>query len=346
MNIAYFLSDHGFGHLMRNLPMMDELSSRGHNIILICGKKQCEFVSQHNKSINCISYHTDVGLILYPGTLIIDKNKTANEVHNSILSWSEKIEFGKNIIKKYNIDRVVIDIVPWAIESAKELNIPSIFMASFTWIEQYEGYVNIDDLEVLRNAFKKTSKNLFFGLINEPTMNLLKEGIDVGFVSRKFNEDNVNRIKQRHKRKIVFLSLGASNSGLDFEIDVSKLPYDFISTKAYKLIGDNVYYIDQNNNDTHDYIKAADICISKAGWTTVSEILISGTRCVLINRKDVVEDTMIIDKLIKKKLAISFDAEDLKNMDFILNNVENFKFNKQKFNNNVDFTSNIIESEL
>ena len=41
-------------------------------------------------------------------------------------------------------------------------------------------------------------------------------------------------------KPIVYVSVGGSNSGLDFEIDVCDLPYQFISTAGLKFVGDNV----------------------------------------------------------------------------------------------------------
>ena len=49
---------------------------------------------------------------------------------------------------------------------------------------------------------------------------MLGEGIDAVFVARPFT-DQVEQIRARHEREIVYLPLGASNTGLDLKIDVS-----------------------------------------------------------------------------------------------------------------------------
>ena len=40
MKVAFFISDHGYGHIMRNLPVAEELLARGYEVIIVIGKNQ------------------------------------------------------------------------------------------------------------------------------------------------------------------------------------------------------------------------------------------------------------------------------------------------------------------
>ena len=42
MRVAYFVTDHGFGHLMRELPVMAEIIRRGHELTVVTGTAQAE----------------------------------------------------------------------------------------------------------------------------------------------------------------------------------------------------------------------------------------------------------------------------------------------------------------
>ena len=81
--------------------------------------------------------------------------------------------------------------------------------------------------------------------------------------------------------------------------------------------------------DTHNYIAACEYIIAKAGWSTVAEALIGGTKLILLDRPSVYEDTFIIDKLKEEKLAISIKGEQLKNLDF--ETIKNFADNKYRY---------------
>ncbi len=50
--------------------------------------------------------------------------------------------------------------------------------------------------------------------------------------------------------------------------------------------------------DTHNYLAASDIVITKAGWGTISEALLSKRNLVLIDREGVLEDTENIEESI------------------------------------------------
>lgn len=342
MNIAFFISDHGYGHIMRNLPVMKELTKRGHNIVVVCGKRHIEIAREYLEEAVYIEFHTDAGLVVKPGTLIVDKEATASAVNGYVSEFPERISLAKSIIKEYSIGAVVADIVPWALLVAKQLSIPSFLMASFTWIEQYESFVNDEDLNVLREAFQTTEQVLYYDLVNKPTSDLLGSGIDVGFVAREFQVDEVIRIKSEHKRPIVFISLGGSNSGLNFEIDVSSLPYDFISTCALKLKGTNVTYLDASVPNSQDYVKAADFCIAKAGWSTVSEMMLAGVKFGVLTRPDVPEDTMIIEELGKRQAAIAINVEELKDMGKVMDKLEKYDFSQICYENNYKKIASIV----
>ena len=179
-------------------------------------------------------------------------------------------------------------------------------------------------------------------MINEPTKNRLGKGIDIGFVARPFNDSEVKKIKNRHKRKTVFLSLGASNTGLDLQIDVSGLEYDFISTRALQIMGDNVEYLEPSVQNTQDYIKASDFCISKAGWATVSEIMLAGVPFGVLNRENVAEDMMTIEQLTERKAAIAINESELTDMETLLKKMEDFAWSKTRYENNYKIVADII----
>lgn len=345
MKIAFFISDHGFGHVMRTLPVIKEIAGRGHEVKMVCGEKHIEIAQEYlGGGIEYISYHTDAGIIVVPGTLLLDKEKTRTAVETYVAEFHERILFGKKIIT--DVDRVVVDIVPWALVAAKEEGVPSYLMASFTWIEQYEGFVGEQELSVLRNAFCSANNVLAYDLLNRPTRELLGAGTPVGFVAREFHEDEVENIRAKHNQPIVFLSLGGSNSGLDFEIDVTGLPYDFIATEAIKVKGNNVSYLELSVPNSQDYVKAADFCIAKAGWSTVSEMMLAGVRFGVLTRPDVPEDTMIIEELEQRKAAIGIDVSELRDMASVMRKLESYERVEQNYENGYMKIADLICKEI
>ena len=106
MNIAFFISDHGLGHLMRNIPVIRCLVSSGHKAVLICSENHINIAKTYLQDLN-ISYftcNTDVGLFVVPGTLKIDKVKTVAEVSSFINQFPDYIKLALKIFTEYHID--------------------------------------------------------------------------------------------------------------------------------------------------------------------------------------------------------------------------------------------------
>jgi hypothetical protein len=344
MRIAFFISDHGFGHIMRNLPVIKEVVKRGHEAVLICAKKQLQIAERYlgDTAVKYVPYHTDAGVLVKPGTLVMDKEKTAEAVDDYICEFPKRIRFATDLLKEYEIARVVADIVPWALSAASEAGVSSYLMASFTWLEQYEGFVPEKNLSVLRSAFQSADHILYYDLANKPTRELLGPGTEIGFVAREYSSEEVKKIRAAHQRKIVFLSLGGSNVGLNFDIDVRHLPYDFITTKALRLIGENVQRLDESVLNMQDYIKAADYCIAKAGWGTVSEMMLAGTKFAVLKRPDVAEDTMTIEELERRHAAFGIEVEKLKDMAAVIDELEHYDRVVQTYENGYRKAADLI----
>ena len=323
---------------MRELPVMRELIRRGHKVTVVTGLQQAEVTDEYlDHKAEIIVENTDSGLVVIPGSLIIDIDATVAKIREHINKWESLIE------KSVDADTYVIDICPWAVMAAKRKGIRSFLMTNFTWVEQYEPFVPADLVDRYRDAYRQADKVIFFDLANEASRKFLGEGFEVGFSARPFDPVKVKEIRDAHDKPIVVITCGASNSGFDFDIDVSRLPYSFIVTRALKLIGDNVEYLDPKTNNTQDYVAAADYCIAKAGWSTVSEFVTAGVRTALLERDDTPEDTMTINQLKDRKLAISIKVDELKDIGKVIEKMDSFEWSDKIYENDYSKIADIIE---
>ena len=212
-------------------------------------------------------------------------------------------------------------------------------------MEQYQGYIDDELLNVFDEAFSSADMALMYELANRPTKKRFQNKVDVGFVARQFHEDEVKKIKDNFARPIVYISVGGSNSGLYFDIDVSNIPYDFVCTEGLKLTGENVHFLPVEVENTQDYIKAADYCISKAGWGSVAELMLAGAKVALINRPDVPEDTMLINELKNRNECISIDVNELRNIYKVIRKLENSSIRTPSYENGYMKVAEIISTE-
>ena len=350
--IAFYISDHGFGHIMRNISVVAYILEHTENrIVLVSGNPHIAAVKEYlgkyttaenlNERFITIEQHTDIGFALRSGTLLVDWQETEKRVRDYISEFPKYIKNARELLRKYKVDTVVCDIVPWILTAARKEGIPSYIMASFPWVEQYEKDLPTELVEEYRKAYDSADNVILYGLHTPFVENTLKNRCEVSLCARPFHSDKVRKIREQYGDKpIVFISIGMSNDGINGITDVGDLPYSFIVTEGVNLTGENVHTISKAIDNTQDYVLASDFCIAKAGWTTISEILIAKKPMALLSRPDVAEDSMYIEKLVRSGLAVEITTQELGNIAEVLNRMKSIT---QGENNYRDDTCKIAE---
>lgn len=346
-SIAFYISDHGFGHASRNIPIIRYILETNKNIKMVIktGKAQGNFIKdligEFNGRVSYFLESIDVGLALKENSLDIDKDKLTEKVLEYLNSFEERIDKEIEFLHYYNVNLIVSDIVPWIFKCANELSIPSILISNFTWIEIYKEYLSKEICDKYIECYKLADKALFYELYMEEMKYYIRNYEEVSLCSREFDLEKADKIKRSFKRPIVYISVGRSVALKD-GIDVSSLNYDFIVTDGICLYGDNIYYLDKETPNTQDYLIASNFVITKAGWGTISEALLGKKKIAVLSRDSVAEDRNTIRKLTRKGLAIevNFDLEK------ILDDLEEFNpyYDKYNFRNDYEKIGNYLIS--
>lgn len=343
--IAFFISDHGFGHDSRNIPIIRYIleATKDIRIIIKTGKNQGQFirdlVGDFNGRVTYFFEAMDMGLVLKKNSLDVDSEKLEEKVQDYISSFEEKVSKENEFLHYNNVNLIVSDIVPWIFKCANELSIPSILISNFTWVEIYKEYLSNEICDKYIDCYKLGDKALFYELYMEEMKDYIKNYEKVSLCSRDFDLEKADKIKRSFKSPIVYISVGRSVALKD-EVDVSSLNYDFIVTDGIRLSGDNVHYLDKETPNTQDYLIASDFIITKAGFGTISEALLGKKKIAVLSRDNVAEDRNTIKKLVGMELAIevNFDLED------VLKDLEKFipSFDRYDFKNDYKKIGDLI----
>ena len=252
---------------------------------------------------------TDLGLILKPGTMEIDKEVLLKEMKKFMSTWDALIEQEKEWLTETDIDLVVSDIVPWVFMSARLSGVKSVFISNFTWVEIYKELFEEEVYQNYLSCYQEADIALLYPLAGkiDEYFEVTKE---VGMSCRSFNYENVKRIKAKYNIPIVYMSVGRSVELQDI-IEVGGLPYHFIYTEGIKLSGRNAELLPVNTENTQDYIKAADYMITKAGWGTVAEAICAQKPMLVLRRDEVVEDRVTLRNLLDLGIALPIGTEEL-----------------------------------
>ena len=343
--IAFFISDHGFGHDSRNIPIIRYIleATKDIRIIIKTGKNQGQFirdlVGDFNGRVTYFFEAMDMGLVLKENSLDVDSEKLEEKVQDYISSFEEKVSKENEFLHYNNVNLIVSDIVPWIFKCANELSIPSILISNFTWVEIYKEYLSNEICDKYIDCYKLADKALFYELYMEEMKDYIKNYEKVSLCSRDVDLEKADKIKRSFKRPIVYISVGRAVALKD-EVDVSSLNYDFIVTDGIRLSGDNVHYLDKETPNTQDYLIASDFIITKAGFGTISEALLGKKKIAVLSRDNVAEDRNTIKKLVGMGLTIevNFDLED------VLKDLEKFipSFDRYDFKNDYKKIGDLI----
>lgn len=113
--IAFYVSSHGFGHMTRNLAIIEEiLEKTNYHIYLTSGEYQNDFakfyLSKYGNRIIYKNMCTDIGLINYPGTLEVNKKVLEESLLQFINSWEKEVSKEYQFLLDYDIHSVISDV--------------------------------------------------------------------------------------------------------------------------------------------------------------------------------------------------------------------------------------------
>lgn len=323
--ICFYLSDHGFGHIARNIPIIiSALKKHGSYCIVVCGQRHIEFARQNLeifltaeeiKRVYFRTDQTDIGLICRNGTLDVDTEALTKAADEYLSGLPQKAKQESEWLKANSVDAVLCDMPIWSIEACSLAGVPLLYIGNFTWTELYREFLPERIWRAYAEYYGKIRRSMLFALHNDEMLEFLKnsERTETSVTARPFDEKRIAEIKNRHNRKIVFVALGMSARFRE-PVDVSGVPFDFYATQGVPLAGDNAEVIPYSTIDTQNYVAAADYVITKAGWTTVSECLLAHKPMALFRRDGVLEDRTTIKIFEEKRLAVSAEPDELHNI--------------------------------
>lgn len=243
----------------------------------------------------------------------IDRDKLEKELLKFINSWEEISEKEIDFLRNKKLEKIITDISPIGMLIGKKLGVKVIAISNFTWYNQYL-YLKLDkfildkflEVENFISEFKVYPLSLDLSHIN-----CTKK--DISYIAREFDFEKITNLRKKYK-EIIFISCGKSVK-LE-KIEINNYKGTIFYTDGIEIIGEGQHIkLPIETGDTHNYVGASDFIISKAGWGTVAEAMVSKVPMVLLERDGVLEDTYTINELKNQKKAVSIKVEELKKLD-------------------------------
>lgn len=298
IEIACFITPHGFGHATRMTAVLEALQKQFPDIHphLFTTVPQSLFA----ETLSNFSYHSlacDIGLIQKSG-LLADLPATISRLQVFFPFDSSLV---KELSEKIKGCRLVLcDIAPLGIAVAREAGITSVLIENFTWDWIYKAYLpNHPALLPFIESSATLYKQVDLHVRTEPACSTGKVDLNCGPIFRNIRsqrEETRDELGCRNKRLIV-ISMGGIDLELPFIDKLSSVSDSFFlltGQKKTRQIGDNVLLLSRSSSFYHpDLINAADLVICKSGYSTVAECYQAGVPIVTVGRTTFPESAVL-----------------------------------------------------
>ena len=319
MNIAYFISPHGYGHAARAAGIMTSLQKldRGLHFEIFTTVPEWFF----KESIpDRYTYHfllTDIGFI-QETPLRMNLKETVMRLEHFLPFDDSRIRELAGKVSDMRCRLLICDIAPMGIAIAGKAGIPSVLVENFTWDWLYEEYIGEDSrlikhIEYLRNLFHGVDYHIQARPVCVPSNPDLAT-LPVCRKARSPSATTRKRLSVPDGAKVVLITMGGIKERYPF-LDILRERKDiFFIIPGYssrpKLHG-NLSLLPRHSEYFHpDLINASDAVIGKVGYSTLSEVYYSGNPFGYVARENFRESGILVSFIEREMAGIAVKEED------------------------------------
>jgi len=289
MNIAVYASDHGYGHLTRQLGWIEKIDWSGKDKIFLINSNGVRLINnKKNFNIVCVSRPSDTGPAISDSSMDVDviKTKQVLDKWNGKFDWLVKREC--EWLQQYSIDKIISDISPIPFVAADKIGIPSLAVSSFTWYWIFSSILPDHPIcQKLKNAYELATDAYRLPLSED--MSIFRNLKNISLIVRtKLNEPEFEFIKTK---PTIFISMGYSVNPEINKIRINS-KFDFILSSNLKKFSNNHLIIPSETTVVSSYIKKADFALIKTGYSLVAECINLKIPIIGVKR-NLIEDEMV-----------------------------------------------------
>ena len=320
--IAIFISDEGFGHVVRQRSIINELLKKFKNseITVITSRNILLLKEYFGDRINYKKHNNKIFTIKKKnGDLDLNATKKVlnnwNNNHHKIL---------KKFTKKFSdTDFIISDCVPEAFLLAKKIGCKSFGISHFTWDWYFEEVCKVNKKKtMLMRKYLNLADKFYFPPLTEPKiLKRYKSKIkNVNFIVNKFIKKNQFF---PNKLKCLIMDNGTKNLSTCISETVpflKKIHNCIFYIGTYSLEKKVIDEIIMSKNlvpvtglkNMHSYIPSVDMIISRGGFNSITECITLKKPAMFAREKNNLEVYSNIKQLLKKGLATSINRNEWK----------------------------------
>ena len=299
VNIAYFITPHGFGHTTRACAVMEQLAQETDGLHFEIFSTVPEWLIQESLVVAQYTYHPfdcDLGLV--------QKSPFEEDEVATIGLLKKRLPFSQNVmdglisnLQEKRVRAILCDIAPIGIEIGKILNLPTMLIENFTWDWIYQGYDQIveeasGEMQYLKNLFAEADFHIQTEPVCNPSSVIAPHVLQVKPAARKARKrkEEISHLLQTLDKPLISISMGGiAGKPIPHEALTKRDDLVFVmpgmDTQGVGIY-QNIRFIGNDSGVYHpDLIAASDLVLGKMGYSTYAETWCAGAPFVYILRE-------------------------------------------------------------
>lgn len=308
-HIACFVSGHGFGHAARACAVMEACRNRYPSVHfdIFSDVPRWFFAQSLDDGFTFNAMRTDVGLIQV-SSMKADLRATREALDAFYPLESEQLNKPLEILEKNKCRLILCDIAPMGIAVGEQLDVPSILIENFTWHWIYEHYEHGQErfgphIDYLRKLFDRADEHIQ----TEPVCEEKEDGSSLPPIAREPKEAPAlvrEQIGVPEDMPLVMVSISGHSESLNARNpEDTDLFYVLCGSPSLQSDAANMHVLPEQSEIYHpDLMRASDVIIGKAGYSTLAEAYRTETPFGYLLR-DQFPESPVLDQFIRRFMA-------------------------------------------
>ncbi|ATX79366.1 hypothetical protein Ga0123461_0946 [Mariprofundus aestuarium] len=312
MNIAVYISGHGFGHLAQTAPVLNRLyqSRPSCRFLIRCSLPEPELLARLDFNFELESEPVDLGVI-QKSAIEEDREGSIAQMRAWTVGLDTRIDREVSLLNAFKPDLVLSDISPLAFPAARALAVPGIGLATLDWHTIYSHWLDANDpiIQALKRAYEVCDL-----LLSPPMamdMQVFPNRQSIPLIAAY--PGRVNFVARQGRKKCALVIFGGSNQPpYDLNALGEMSDWLFLIPGAPEHAPDNVHSISFSNSlKAVDLMPHVDAVVCKPGYGILAECWRTSRPMVWVERPDFPEYPML-----KKWLDEVFPSQGMNRSDF------------------------------
>jgi len=294
MNIAVYISGHGFGHLAQMAPVLNRLHAvrPDYRFLIRCALPETELKARLHVNFELEQTPVDVGVVQKSA---IDEDREASicQMRGWVEQIEQHIESEIECLKVFKPSLILSDISPLAFPVARALGVPGIGLATLDWHTIYAHWLAVDDPVIEKLAQAYGACDLLLTPPMAMDMPVFPRQRDIALIASQPVEVS-NPVAGELRKKALVLFGGCGNPAFDLQALAAMGDWLFLIPDAAADAPDNVQEIHFDADlSAVDLMGFVDVVVCKPGYGVLSECWRTDTPIAWVERPDFPEFPML-----------------------------------------------------